>query len=239
MHETAMNVRLVQYTPLRDAAVALGGKMCYSDADLDGMIQGVFDKDNSAMIRRIINSGHESVLEHVSFTFAISGVSRALLAQITRHRMASFSVRSQRYVNYDKGFNYVIPPAIEKLGEDAIAEYRAQMEQMNKWYREWTEKLGSGEKANEDARFVLPNACETSMLVTMNARELRHFFELRMCRRAQWEIRALATIMWTLCKSECPVLFEDAGPSCIRGKCAEGNKSCEKPLKHQLETYDE
>ena len=101
MHETAMNVRLIQYTPLCDAAVALGGKMCYSDADLDDMIQGVIDKDNSAMIRRIINSGHESVLEHVSFTFAISGVSRALLAQITRHRMASFSVRSQRYVNYD------------------------------------------------------------------------------------------------------------------------------------------
>ena len=239
MHETAMDVRLVQYTPLCDAAVALGGKMCYSDADLDGMIQGVIDKDNSAMIRRIIESGHESVLEHVSFTFAISGVSRSLLAQITRHRMASFSVRSQRYVNYDKGFNYVIPPAIVKLGDDAIAEYRAQMEQMNKWYRGWTEKLGSGEKANEDARFVLPNACETSMLVTMNARELRHFFKLRMCRRAQWEIRELATFMWTVCKQECPALFEDAGPSCIRGKCAEGSKSCGRPLNNQLENYDE
>lgn len=239
MYETAMNVRLVQYTPLCDAAVALGGKMCYSDADLDDMIQGVTDKDNSAMIRRIIESGHESVLEHVSFTFAISGVSRALLAQITRHRMASFSVRSQRYVNYDKGFNYVIPPAIKKLGEDAIAEYHAQMEQMNKWYRGWTEKLGSGEKANEDARFVLPNACETSMLVTMNARELRHFFNLRMCRRAQWEIRELATFMWAVCNQECPALFEDAGPSCIRGKCTEGSKSCGRPLNNQLENYDE
>lgn len=239
MHEVNMDVRLVQCTPLYDDAAALGGKMCYSNTELDDMIHGVMEKDNSAMIRRIINSGHESVLEHVSFTFAITGVSRALLAQITRHRMASFSVRSQRYVNYDKGFNYVIPPAIKKLGEDAVVEYRAQMEQMNKWYQEWTEKLGSGEKANEDARFVLPNACETSMLVTMNARELRHFFELRMCRRAQWEIRALATIMWTFCKSTCPVLFEDAGPSCIRGKCTEGTKSCGKPLNHQLEACDE
>jgi len=171
--------------------------------------------------------GHESVLEHVSFTFLIEGVSRVLLAQLTRHRIASFSVQSQRYVSYADGFGYIIPPAIAALGEDAVAEYEGQMAQMQSWYEGWQKRLGdAGEKSNEDARFVLPNACETRILMTMNARELRHFFALRMCSRAQWEIRQMATSMFEQCCRVAPAMFRDAGPGCLRGACPEGAKSC-------------
>jgi thymidylate synthase (FAD) len=173
-----------------------------------------------------MHMGHESVFEHSSFTFGIEGVSRVLLAQITRHRIASFSVQSQRYVSYENGFGYIIPPAIEALGEEAINKYRNQMNQIEEWYKDWQIQLGKGEKSNEDARFVLPNACETRILLTMNVRELRHFFSLRMCNRAQWEIKALATEMHRLCMETAPALFSDAGPACLRGKCPEGEKSC-------------
>ena len=113
-----------------------------------------------------------------------------------------------------------------------------QMEQMQAWYRGWQEKLGSGEGGNEDARFVLPNACETRLLMTMNVRELRHFFSLRMCSRAQWEIRAMATEMHRLCMEVAPALFADAGPACLRGKCAEGEKTCGR-MKEIREERDE
>ncbi len=184
------------------------------------------EKDHAAFLRRIMASGHLSVLEHASFTFGISGVSRALLAQITRHRIASFSVQSQRYVSLEKGFGYIVPPRIRDLGEDAVKEFESQMAQMQTWYQDWQEKLGKGEGSNEDARFVLPNACETHITMTMNARELLHFFSLRCCNRAQWEIRALAREMLRLCKQVSPVIFESAGPGCVRGACPEGAKSC-------------
>ena len=170
--------------------------------------------------------GHDSVLEHASFTFGVEGVSRVLLAQLTRHRLASFSVQSQRYVSYENGFGYVMPPKIAALGEEAQTEYRRQMDEMHAWYCAWQEKLGAGEGSNEDARFVLPGACETRLMMTMNVRELRHFFSLRMCSRAQWEIRALATEMHRLCMEVAPALFADSGPGCLRGACPEGSKSC-------------
>ena len=172
--------------------------------------------------------GHESVFEHASFTFGIEGVSRVLLAQITRHRIASFSVQSQRYVSYENGFGYIMPPQIEALGKDAAEKYHHQMTQIQEWYQEWQSLLGNGEKSNEDARFILPNACETRILMTMNVRELRHFFTLRMCNRAQWEIRSLAIQMHKLCMQTAPALFADAGPACLRGHCPEGDKTCGK-----------
>lgn len=183
--------------------------------------------------------GHESVLEHTSFTFGIEGVSRVLLAQLTRHRVASFSVQSQRYVSYKDGFNYIMPPKIATLGEDAQNEYHRQMKQMHEWYCEWQQRLGdAGEGSNEDARFVLPGACETRLILTMNVRELRHFLGLRMCNRAQWEIRALATEMHRLCMNVAPALFFDAGPGCLRGACPEGSKSCGKANAIRMERND-
>ena len=224
-----MKVELIRHTLSPEETIALGAKLCYSKATIGDLRQKIEEKDQEQFIEKLLGMGHESVFEHASFTFGVEGVSRVLLAQLTRHRLASFSVQSQRYVSYDKGFGYILPPRIEALGPEAAEEYGRQMEQMQSWYNEWQEKLGGkGEGTNEDARFVLPNACETRVLMTMNVRELRHFFSLRMCARAQWEIREMATRMHALCMEAAPALFADAGPACLRGKCPEGEKTCGK-----------
>ena len=220
------HVTLIRHTLSPEELVALSARLCYSRATVDDLSQRVAASDQSAFVERIMSMGHESVLEHASFTFAMEGVSRVLLAQLTRHRLASFSVQSQRYVSYAGGFNYILPPQIEALGAEAVAEYDRQMAEMHRWYLGWQEKLQKGEGGNEDARFVLPGACETRLIVTMNVRELRHFFSLRMCARAQWEIRAVATQMHRMCLEVAPMLFADAGPGCLRGRCPEGEKSC-------------
>lgn len=217
---------LLRYTENPESTIALASKLCYSGRDVDELAADVDGKDNARFIAMLSDMGHYSPFEHASFTFAIEGVSRALLAQITRHRIASFSVRSQRYVN-EGDFNYIVPPAIENLGAEAKAEYERQMQTMLGWYRDWQARLGgTGEGANEDARFVLPNACETKMIVTMNARELMHFFSLRCCFRAQWEIRKIAWDMLEAVLRVAPNVFRAAGPGCLRGPCPEGKKCC-------------
>ena len=227
MPEKQQRVALVRHTADPEALTALGARLCYAGGDIDRLLSLIETKDQKAFVEKIMSMGHESVLEHVSFTFLIEGVSRVLLAQLTRHRIASFSVQSQRYVSYASGFGYIVPPAIRNLGEEAVEEYASQMAQMQSWYEGWQKKLGdAGEKSNEDARFVLPNACETRILMTMNARELRHFFALRMCSRAQWEIRQMASSMFEQCCRVAPAMFRDAGPGCLRGACPEGEKSC-------------
>ena len=226
--QAKLKVALIRHTLSPEETVALGARLCYSKATIDDLTQRVSAKDQSDFVQKIMGMGHESVLEHASFTFGVEGVSRVLLAQLTRHRLASFSVQSQRYVSYENGFGYIVPPKIEALGDEAKAEYERQMQQMHEWYCAWQEKLGTGEGSNEDARFVLPGACETRLMMTMNVRELRHFFSLRMCSRAQWEIRALATEMHRLCMDVAPALFENAGPGCLRGACPEGEKTCGK-----------
>lgn len=229
MPERTLRAALVRHTFEPESLTALGARLCYAGGDVDELMELITKKDQQAFVERVMSMGHESVLEHASFTFLIEGVSRVLLAQLTRHRIASFSVQSQRYVSYAGGFGYIVPPAIRALGEDAVKEYEGQMAQMQEWYEGWQKRLGdAGEKSNEDARFVLPNACETRVLLTMNARELRHFFSLRMCSRAQWEIRRLAQSMFEACCRVAPVLFRDAGPGCLRGACPEGKKSCGK-----------
>ena len=231
MPERTQRVELVRTSMNMEELIALGARLCYAGGNLDTLLNNISAKDQQDFLRKVMEMGHESVLEHASFTFLTEGVSRVVLAQITRHRIASFSVQSQRYVSYEKGFGYIIPPAIHDLGEEAVAEFEAQMAQIQSWYVDWQQKLGAaGEKSNEDARFVLPQACETRILFTMNARELRHFFALRMCERAQWEIRTLAEKMFALCYEKAPVLFEDAGPGCLRGPCPEGKKTCGKML---------
>ncbi len=222
-----LKVVLIRHTLSPEEAVALGAKLCYARTDIASLTEKITRQNQEAFIERLKNMGHESIFEHASFTFGIEGVSRVLLAQLTRHRIASFSVQSQRYVSYEDGFGYIIPPRIAALGNDAVQKYHEQMSTMEGWYTEWQQALGaSGESANEDARFVLPNACETRVLMTMNVRELFHFFRLRMCNRAQWEIRDMATEMHRLCMDVAPALFGDAGPACLRGKCPEGEKSC-------------
>ena len=217
---------LIRYTQNPEATIAAAARLCYSADGADKVVSDADEKDNAKYIAMLRRLNHLSPFEHASFTFSISGVSRAFLAQITRHRIASFSVRSQRYVS-EAEFNYVIPPAIEALGDSAVKKYVEQMETCMRWYGEWQELLGGAkESSNEDARFVLPNACETQMILTMNARELMHFFELRCCNRAQWEIRDVAWQMLSAVLEVAPNVFASSGPSCVDGACSEGKKSC-------------
>ena len=229
MAKAELKVMLLRYTPDPDEVVALGARLCYAQADLDTLRDRVETHDQQKYIAGVMERGHLSVTEHATFTFAVEGVSRALLAQLTRHRIASFSVQSQRYVSMADGFDFVVPPSISALGEEEEAEFIRQMDTMHKWYCQWQDKLGGAkEKSNEDARFVLPNAAATRLLVTMNARELMHFFELRCCNRAQWEIREMAWRMLAECRKAAPALFANAGPACLRGACPEGKASCGK-----------
>lgn len=234
MGKVSLKVRLLEHTPNPEKVVAMAARLCYSPANIDGLIEDVSDTDQQSFIIKLMDMGHYSTIEHVSFTFGVEGVSRSLLAQITRHRIASFSVKSQRYVgetrlqNNQGTFDYVVPDTILALGPEAVAEFAGQMSQMQVWYDQWVEKLGGGRGSYEDARFVLPNAAETKIVFTMNARELRHFFNLRCCQRAQWEIRKLAEEMLSLVRQVAPQLFAAAGPECLVGPCPEGKLSCGK-----------
>lgn len=223
MPSTELAVRLLSHTPDPQETIALAGRLCYSDSDilsLRGAVEGKAEK----FVEKLMVLGHLSPIEHASFTFGAQGVSRTLLAQITRHRIASFSVQSQRYVRKEES-GYVVPPSIAGLGTEAVAEFERQMETIQGFYRYW---LGRGVQA-EDARFVLPNAAETRMVFTMNARELLHFFSLRCCARAQWEIRALSWTMLGMCMREAPAVFQNAGPGCVSSGCTEGTMSCGRP----------
>lgn len=228
MSEVQQYVRLLSYTPDAEKLAAMAAKLCYSPSGIDDIEDGLTPEGASAYIEKIVNVGHLSTVEHASFTFGIEGVSRTLLAQITRHRIASFSVQSQRYVNFSQnGFSYIVPPSVKALGCEAVEKFEGQMNTLQRWYDEWRITLGEkGEESNEDARFVLPGACETKMIMTMNARELMHFFSLRCCNRAQWEIRELAWSMFALVCDVAPALFSASGPACVRGKCSEGAMTC-------------
>ena len=241
-----MKVELLTYTPDADRLVAAAAKLCYAKSDIDTLLDRLTPEKTEGFLTLLTDLGHESPVEHASFTFGIEGVSRALLAQITRHRIASFSVQSQRYVS-KTDFEYIMPPEIADIPE-AKEEFEAAMREDAEHYdrlrklltdkhkarllsegKEEKEAERAAEKqANEDARFVLPNACDTRIITTMNTRSLYNFFTLRTCSRAQWEIRELAEKMLILCKKAAPLLFRYAGPSCVRGKCAEGAYSCGK-----------
>lgn len=239
-----MKVMLIAHTPQPERVVAAAAKLCYSNAHIEDLYEGLTLEKSREFLAKLADLGHESPTEHASFTFAIEGVSRSLLAQITRHRIASYSVQSQRYVRLDS-FEYITPPEIA-ADDAAKAAFDAQMEQQAQQYREVAALLKDGhirrltqqgmeekqaarkaEKlAIEDARFILPNACSTRMIVTMNARSLNNFFRHRCCARAQWEIRALADEMLRLVLAVAPALFRHSGPPCAAGACPEGAMSC-------------
>jgi thymidylate synthase (FAD) len=225
------NVVLLRCTPEPERLVALAARLCYSPASIGELDEQVTAKDIRPFVRRVLSMGHASVLEHVVLTFGVEGISRAASHQLVRHRIASYSQQSQRYVSAD--FGYVTPGTVgederhrgrKKGGPGLAALFHDHMERSAALYR----TLVEGGIPAEDARFVLPNATETRILVTMNARELHHFFALRLCRRAQWEIRQAALSMFRLAVQAAPLLFEDAGPGCVRGRCPEGEFSCGK-----------
>ncbi len=252
--ETKLNVTLIQHTPEPEKLVAAAAKLCYSHANATEIMDNLTPENVDRFLNRLMDMGHASPIEHASFTFAIEGVSRALTHQLVRHRMASFSQKSQRYVTEGQ-FDYVVPYEIANIPE-AKEEYIRAMENAQHSYDVIAEKLiekhkaeliasgvdekkaaGMAEKQGiEDARFVLPNACETKIVVTMNARELLHFFNQRCCMRAQWEIRACAVAMLRECRKVAPILFKNAGPRCVEGPCPEGAMSCGK-IKEVRETF--
>ena len=239
-----MKVKLLTYTPEPEKVVAAAAKLCYSKSEATELFDGLDPEKCQKFVEMLADMGHQSPLEHASFTFAIEGVSRTFLAQVTRHRIASYSVQSQRYVKKE-GFEYIVPPAIA-ADETAADEYQKAMEAAEQAYEKISailyekyvaetgavtpkDKSACEKRAIEDARFVLPNACDTQMIMTMNARSLLNFFSLRCCNRAQWEIRAVADEMLRLVREIAPHIFVKAGPGCVRGACPEGKMSCGKP----------
>ncbi|MBU3091340.1 FAD-dependent thymidylate synthase [Clostridium sp. CF011] len=262
-----LKVKLIEHTPNPEKIIAAAAKLCYSQVGVDEILEGLNEEKTQKLLDMLMTYGHHSPIEHVSFTFAIEGISRSLTHQLVRHRVASYSQQSQRYVKLEQ-FEYIIPPNIEK-DEEAKIIFIESMKRIQEEYNQLVEILCRNELANllkeylkdeklinteeiekkqytiikgkaekkaiEDARYVFPNACETKMIVTMNARELIHFFNQRCCTRAQWEIRQMAKTMLMQARSVAPVLFKYAGPSCVSGPCPEGGMSCGKMMEIRKE----
>lgn len=256
----SVTVKLIAHTPEPEQVVAAAAKLCYSPSKIDNILDGLDEEKSRSFVEMLSSLGHESPMEHVSFTFGIDGISRACSHQLVRHRIASYSQQSQRYVDGNK-FDFVTPPSIANCPE-ALEEYNKAIQAQSKAYSIVRDTLvynsikesddgksltGTKEeviaqykeinkaqcsaftkKANEDARFILPNACTTSIVVTMNVRSLHNFFDHRCCNRAQWEIREVAIEMLKLCREVAPSLFAGSGPRCLRGACPEGKMTCGK-----------
>lgn len=252
-----MKVELLAHTPEPEKVIATAAKLCYSSSDITTLQDNLTEDKITKFIDMLMSLGHESPVEHVTFTFGIEGISRSCSHQLVRHRIASYSQQSQRYVNMDK-FDYIVPPMIDS-DMNAMWVYTDCMQYVQNAYehirdilvKKNTDKLvlvdgldietakKRAEKlANEDARYVLPNACETKIIVTMNIRSLFNFFAHRCCNRAQWEIREVANEMLKLCKQVAPHIFKNVGPNCIKnGKCPEGSMTCGK-FKEIKEFYE-
>lgn len=241
-----LKVELLRYTPDGETLIAAAAKLCYSPIGISQIEENLNEEKTESFLALLMDLNHESPIEHISFTFGVEGVSRTLTHQLVRHRIASFSQQSQRYVKLEQ-FEYIIPPSIEN-NKKAKELFEHAMEEDQRYYDEISNilfeehyqkyiKFGLSEKearaksekeSIEDARYIFPNACETKIVITMNTRSLLNFFRLRCCNRAQWEIRELATNMLKEVKEVYPILFKNAGPSCIAKSCPEGRMTCGK-----------
>lgn len=239
-------VKLLRYTQDGEKLIASAAKLCYSSVGIDEIERNLEQENVDSFLNMLMKLNHESPIEHISFTFGVEGVSRTLSHQIVRHRIASYSQQSQRYVKLEQ-FEYIVPPSIED-DEKAKALFLKAMKEDQKYYDEISDilfekhfknyvaegksekvaKKDASKKAIEDARYIFPNACETKLVFTMNARSLINFFKLRTCNRAQWEIRTLAIEMLREVKKVYPTLFKNVGPGCIKGPCPEGKMTCGK-----------
>ena len=263
----AVKVQLLAYTPNPEQTVAMAAKLCYSPSEIENIREGLTEEKTASFIDMLVSIGHTSTIEHVSFTFGIEGISRACSHQLVRHRIASYSQQSQRYVDGTK-FDFVTPPEILN-NPKALSVYNRVIDSQTQAYKEIRDALAAGyikefmgkelsgsdeeiidsfketnksecaafiKKANEDARFILPNAATTKIICTFNARSLQNFFAHRCCNRAQWEIREVAEKMLLCCLEVAPHLFQNCGPSCLFGPCPEGKMSCGKQ-KEMREKY--
>ncbi len=219
-----MKVKLIRHTPEPEKLVAIAARLCYSPVGVEDLDKQLNTEAARKLVKFVIKSGHLSTTEHVYFTFGIEGISRVLSHQLVRHRIASFNQQSQRYVKFKENYEYIVPDLIRQ-NKAINKKYKSFISDIHKFYEEM---ISSGIDA-EDARYILPNASETKMIMTMNARELLHFFTVRCCNRAQTEIRELAILMLKDVKKVAPVIFENSGPNCLRTPCPEGKYSCGKP----------
>jgi thymidylate synthase (FAD) len=219
-----VDVRLLNHTPDPERAIAAAARLCYAPVGAAELTETMSDEAVRRVLKTIITSGHTSALEHASYTFAVDGVSRAMTHQLVRHRLASYNQQSQRYVTYAQTPAFVTPPSV--ADDPAASEAFALATRAA--FDAYRSLVDAGIPA-EDARYLLPNAMETKIVITMNVRELLHFFELRCCKRAQWEIRELALGMLALAEPTAPYIFMDAGASCRRGPCREGKMTCGDP----------
>jgi thymidylate synthase (FAD) len=215
-----MNVKLIGVTPNPEQLPAMAAKLTHSKTKPEDLYKSS-EKELKTILNQVMNLGHTSVVEHSCFTFAISDVSRSLTHQLVRHRIASYAQQSQRYVNLiDPAF--VTPPTIQK-DKKMTKAYKDTMQII---WNQYNKLMELGIPA-EDARYVLPNATYTNIIVTMNARSLLNFFELRCCLHAQWEIRKLANQMLNKVKKIAPTIFQHAGPACkTRHICPENKTDC-------------
>ena len=254
IREVQPSVHLIAYTKTIDdkgpeAVVASAAKLCYSKTDAKTLLDNADDKKNQAFIERLSSLGHQSPFEHASFTFAIEGISRSCSHQLVRHRIASYSQQSQRYVDLENTFGVVVPNDIKenevayqefmRIVKADIASYVAIRDALVMKYNKINSQNEKNnlKKALENARSILPNACETKIVVTMNARSLLNFFKERCCMRAQDEIRTLAYLMLDEVLDVAPYLFSKSGAPCVYGPCPEGSMSCgqkQKPREKQL-----
>ena len=220
-----MNVTLIAHTENPAVAVALTARNCYSALPIGVLVERVSDAPTgNDIIRRVLASGHDSILEAATFTFGIEDVSRVLTHQLVRHRHASFGQTSQRYTSLQDGEWYVVPESVAN-NKEALDYYNTAHDIAANCYAKLIE-LGI---PKEDARFVIQQSARTKIVVTMNARALCHFFDVRCCNRAQWEIRKMAWKMRDIVMEKWPVLFENSGPGCMRGQCPEGDMCCGQP----------
>lgn len=234
-----MKVKILAHTPNPELVVASAAKLCYSKVGVEEIQEKLTEENIEKFVSMLASIGHHSPLEHCTFTFAIEGISRACSHQLVRHRIASYSQQSQRYVALNDTFDYIMPSQIEKY-EDTKTVFENAMKDIKRYYDYLVDSLeenyinngmskkDANKKAIEDARYVLPNACETKIVVTMNVRTLMNFFSHRCCDRSQKEIRDLANEMLKQVKEIAPTIFKNAGEPCLRGKCPEGSMSCGK-----------
>jgi len=229
-----LDCKLINHSFNPENIVAMSAKLCYSDKTINQLLNEMPEVNSTKnFIKKLKEMGHLSPFEHITFTFAIEGISRVLTHQLVRHRIASYSQQSQRYVS-EHDFEYILPPSIAE-NDEAKAKFENLMHTIRQTYDE----LVAMDVPKEDARYVLANATETKVLATFNARSLLNFFSLRCCNRAQWEIRQMAYLMLAEVKKVAPLLFKNAGATCVRtGRCPEGAMTCGK-FKEMLKLREE